>query len=748
VRNVAAPAIEARRVRVTGIVQGVGFRPFVYRLAGANGLCGWVRNGPSGVEIHLEGAPASIRNAVDALQKDAPAAACVVSVAESSVAIERFDEFVIAPTVESGQRPTVRVSPDLPVCDDCLRELFDPKDRRFRYPYINCTNCGPRYSIVLGLPYDRQRTTMREWPMCDRCATEYHNPADRRFHAQPIACPACGPSYRLQGRGATARGDAAIAAAAALLREGAILAIKGIGGYHLACDARRPDTIAGLRERKYRKERPFALMVRDRETASSTVKLTREAERLLTSAQRPVVLAPSTLEVAGVAPANSDYGIMLPYAPLHHLFFSAGAPSALVMTSANRSSEPIAYRDDDALDRLDGIADAFLIGEREIARRVDDSVAAASACGPIVLRHSRGYAPQVVATLPVHRPMLCVGADLKNAVTLVVGGEAFGSQHIGDLEQHAAFESFKETIRDLCAMYDVALEDAVVVHDAHAQYVSSEYARSFGRQHVAVQHHRAHIASVLAEREAFDAEIIGIAFDGTGYGDDGSIWGGEIFTGSLRGGLVRAISLLPAVLPGGDAAARYPVQAAAGFLSALDDLPDLTAPPFAFPDRYVKALRVARSGVRSFVTTSAGRLFDTVAALVGFTREITFEAQAAMWLEHLARSSRDVPPYVFPLHDGALDFRPVLQAIVADRRRGRDVAEIARAFHAALANALCSAVDALGSQPVAASGGVFQNALLVDMLAERLHTRLWINQRVPANDGGISLGQAGIAAMC
>ncbi len=746
-KEASAPAIEARRICITGVVQGVGFRPFVYRLARARGLRGWVRNAHSGVEIQVEGPPEAIRNLLDAIAHQAPVAARVASLAESPVAIDGFEEFFIAPTVESARRPTARISPDLPACDDCLRELFDPNDRRFGYPYINCTNCGPRYSIVLGLPYDRPQTTMHDWPMCDRCAAEYHDPADRRFHAQPVACPVCGPSYELEAGKRREQGDAAIAATAALLREGAIVAIKGIGGYHLACDARSADAVAALRERKYRKERPFALMVRDLETARSIVSLSPDASRLLTSVQRPIVLAPSTCVLPGVAPANRDYGIMLPYAPLHYLLFSAGAPSVLVMTSANRSSEPIAYRDGDARERLAQIADAFLIGERKIARRVDDSIAMAGAGGPVVLRHSRGYAPQVVATLPAHRPMLCVGADLKNAVTLVVDGQAFASQHIGDLEHYAAYESFRETIDDFCSMYEVSLDDALVVYDAHPQYVSSEYARSLGRRHRAVQHHRAHVASVLAERGAFDTPVIGIAFDGTGYGDDGTIWGGEIFTGSLRDGLTRAIALLPAVLPGGDAAARHPVQAAAGFLSALDDLPDLTAPPFAFPDRYVKALRVARSGVRTFVTTSVGRLFDTVAALLGFTRAITYEAQAATWVEYLARSSGDARPYPFPLCDGKLDFRPLLQAIVTDRQRGRDVGEIARAFHGAVAAAVCAAVGALGAQPVVASGGVFQNALLVEMLSERLGARLWVNQRVPANDGGISLGQAGIAAM-
>jgi hydrogenase maturation protein HypF len=737
---------EARRVHVTGVVQGVGFRPFIYRLARAHGLRGWVLNGENGVEIQVEGAPAALAGFVRAIETQAPPAAAIATLAQEPATVGGFDDFVIRESAKK-HRPTVRVSPDLPVCDDCLAEFFDARDRRYAYPYINCTNCGPRYSIVLGLPYDRPQTTMQSWPMCELCAAEYHDPGDRRFHAQPIACPQCGPTYYLRTDESTQRGDAAIDAAVELLGGGSILAIKGLGGYHLACDARNAGAIERLRERKFRKERPFALMVRNLAAARELAALSPAHERLLQSMQRPIVLAPARLALEGVAPQNRELGIMLPYTPLHHLLFARGAPAALVMTSANRSSEPIAYRDDEALERLSGIADAFLTGEREIARRVDDSVASAGPYGPIVLRHARGFAPQAIVALPTRRPTLCVGADLKNAITLVVEGQAFASQHIGDLDHYGAFAAFKETIADLCAMYEVPAGDLLVVHDAHPEYASTQYALALAGDHLAVQHHRAHVASVLAEREAFEIEVAGVAFDGTGYGDDGTIWGGEIFTGTLRGGFARAIALREARLPGGDAAARYPVQAAAGFLNELDDLPDLTAAPFDFPDRYSKALRIARSGLRTFTTTSVGRLFDTVAAIVGFTRPITFEAQAAMWLEHLAWPSPTSDAYPFPLADRRLDFRPMLAAVVADRRRGRDVAEIARAFHNSLANAVVEAVATLKPRQVVASGGVFQNALLIELLAQRLGDRFWINQKVPANDGGISLGQAAIASV-
>jgi hydrogenase maturation protein HypF len=746
VKRAPVEAIEARHVRVTGIVQGVGFRPFVYRLAHAHGLHGWVLNAENGVEIHVEGVPSALPAFIGAIETQAPAAARIASLDVVPAGVSGFDDFSIRESVRTS-RPTVRVSPDLPVCADCLREMGDSGDRRYRYPYTNCTNCGPRYSIILGLPYDRPQTTMREWPMCDRCEAEYHDPLDRRFHAQPVACPKCGPSYYLTIGEAVERGGAAIARAAALLRDGAIVAIKGLGGYHLACDATQPQAVANLRERKYRKERPFALMARDLQTARALVRLGPEQERLLQSAQRPIVLAPAKVALEGIAPENRDYGVMLPYTPLHHLLFEQKAPGVLVMTSANRSSEPIAYTDADAFERLSGIAEAFLAGERDIARRVDDSVLTVGPYGPVVLRHACGGAPAAIARLPTRRPTLCTGADLKNAITLVVDGQAFTSQHIGDLDHYASFAAFKETIADLCAMYDVRMSELLVVHDAHPEYASTQYASTLPGEHRAVQHHRAHVASVLAEREAFDTRVAGVAFDGTGYGDDGAIWGGEIFTGSLREGLTRAIRLREAKLPGGDAAARHPVQAAAGFLSELDDLPDLTAAPFNFPPRYAKTKRIAQSGIRTFTTTSVGRLFDTVAALLGFTRSITFEGQAAMWVEHLAWSSATQDAYPFPVAGGCLDFRPLLAAIVADRRRGRDVSEIARAFHHALAGAIAEAVNLLEPKQVVASGGVFQNVLLVELLAQRFGDRLWINQKVPPNDGGISLGQAALAAV-
>ncbi|MEP6688436.1 MAG: carbamoyltransferase HypF [Gemmatimonadales bacterium] len=759
-------------VRVRGVVQGVGFRPFVYRLARANTLAGWVLNGDGGVEIRLEGERDRLDAFLRELRAEAPAAASITTIDVDAAEPSGLDAFVIRAS-QGRDQPTVAISPDLAVCPRCLRELLDPADPRYRYPYINCTECGPRYSIVLRLPYDRVATTMGGWPMDERCAGEYHDPSSRRFHAQPVACPACGPRYWLvpvdgavtsagetEDDSVEAPGpqddDAAdpIAATARLLRRGAIVAIKGLGGYHLACDALSSAAVTALRGRKFRKEKPFALMARDLEVARAVAELSPDAETLLASPAAPIVLAPARVTLPEVAPDTDELGLMLPYTPLHHLLFAAGAPALLVMTSANRSSEPIAYEDADARRRLTGLADALLLGERPIARRVEDSVVRCGPLGPVVLRRSRGYAPGAVAELPLARPVLALGADLKNAVTLVVDGQAFVSQHIGDLDHFDACRALEETIHDLLGMYAVSSDELLVVRDAHPEYRSGEFAGIAGAETVVVQHHRAHVASVLAERGEWDRRVLGLSLDGTGYGDDGTIWGGELFVGAIRGGFERVAHLRPATLVGGDAAARYPVQAAVGFLAQLDDLPDLRGAPFDFPARYDASRRLLASSTRIFPTTSAGRLFDTAAALLGFTREVTFEGQAAMWLEQLARGSDVVAGYACPFDGEALDWRPLLLGVVDDRVRGRDPHEIARAFHLGLAGGLRDATVALcrrhGVDTVAASGGVLQNRVLLDDLVcllqwERL--TLWINHRVPPNDGGISLGQAALGAL-
>jgi hydrogenase maturation protein HypF len=739
-------------------VQGVGFRPFVYRLACANTLNGWVLNAEEGVEIHLEGAETGLEAFVRALKSQPPPAACIAEIDVRPAKATGLHEFSIR-TSQRRKHPTARISPDLPVCDECLKELFDPADPRYLYPYINCTNCGPRYSVVLALPYDRPNTTMKDWLLDDYCTAEYSNPGNRRFHAEPVACPACGPDYYLHPQvqpnddETTGGSEGGIRRAAEILRDGGILAVKGLGGYHLACDARNPAAVAALRDRKYRKEKPFALMVRDVEMARTLVELSSEAAALLTSVARPIVLAPARMELSAVAPENIELGVMLPYTPLHHLLFAAGAPEILVITSANRSSEPIAYEDEDALQCLAGIADAFLIGQRPIARRVDDSVARAGAFGPVVLRRARGYAPGAVASLPAEGPVLALGADLKNTITLVVAGQAFVSQHIGDLDHYQSLRAFHQIIEDMASMYEARWDELLLVHDLHPQYLSTVHAATLGvSQSHAVQHHRAHVASVLAERGEWTKRVVGVSFDGTGYGDDGSIWGGEIFVGSVQEGFERVAHLRRAALAGGDAAAHYPVQAAAGFLAQVDSLPDVLAGPFAFPERYQNAMELVRKDVRTFATTSVGRLFDAAAALLGFTREVTFEGQAAMWLEQLARSASLTEVYPFPFIGRELDFRPLLQAVAEDRVRGRDIGGIALSFQRGIAQGLRNALDVTsrghGLDTVVLSGGVFQNELLMEDLKSLLANeplQVWTNHAVPPNDGGISLGQAALA---
>jgi hydrogenase maturation protein HypF len=761
-------------------------------------LGGWVKNGGDGVEIYVEGATSALDAFGAALLAETPPAARIATAQTRAAACAGLATFEIRQS-EARERPTVRIAPDLPVCDACLHELFDPANRRYRYPYINCTDCGPRYSIVRGLPYDRSLTTMADWALCDACAAEYADPLDRRFHAQPVACPACGPTYVFEDKSAAAargwdtivraeRGWDAIVHAAERLRAGAIVALKGVGGYHLACDPANATAVSALRERKFRRERPFALMARDIETARRLIVTDAAVEALLGSSARPIVLAEARVRFDGVAPENRELGVMLPYAPLHHLLFAAGAPATLVVTSANRSNEPLAYEDDEARASLAAIADAFLIGERAIARRLDDSVARVATGSPAILRRGRGYAPAAVAAIPAARPILALGGDLKNALVLVVEGVVFASQHVGDLEQRSAYDAFEATARDLCAMYDLRLEDVLVVHDAHPEYVSTLFARGLNSgispatetqtksetefapepKALAVQHHRAHVASVVAERQAWTTDVVGVAFDGTGYGDDGTIWGGEFFFGSVARGFERTAHLRSARLPGGDAAARFPVQAAAGFLFEIDGLPDLALPPFSLGARYAAARELVARDVRCFATSSIGRLFDAVAALLGFTGDSSFEGQAAMWLEHLAWSAAGAAPaslarsnggawrsetaapgpaaYSFPIVATELDFRPLLRAIVEDRARGRAPSEIALGFHLAVTDAIDAVAASHVTCPVACSGGVFQNALLAVLVRERLGARAWFNAAVPPNDGGLALGQAALAA--
>ena len=745
----------ALRCQVKGVVQGVGFRPFVYRLACRHAIYGWVRNDQNGVLLHVEGPASNVQAFLAELVASPPPAAAVVGVETRNAVFAGYDRFDIMDSNAAGA-PSTRISPDLRICNDCRHELLMPSDRRFHYPYINCTNCGPRYSIITALPYDRSRTTMAPWPMCPACGSEYHAPASRRFHAQPNSCPACGPAYRLFYAGETkARNRGAVRECARMLAAGAIVAIKGLGGYHLACDALDQMAVEALRERKFRKEKPFALMAKNPDVAQRYARITPAERAALDSPAAPIVLLErrrSSLPVAeGVAPGAFELGIMLPYTPLHVLLFEEGAPELIVLTSANRSDEPIAYDDDDALERLAGIADAFLIGERPIARRIDDSLVRVTPRGIQQLRRARGYAPAVVAQLPVARPILAVGADLKNTVALVVGGETLVSPHIGDLEHHGVRCAHERAIADLTAMYHLTPEDLLVVHDLHPGYHSTRCALDCPGEKIAVQHHRAHIASVLAERGAWTSRVIGVAFDGSGYGDDGTIWGGEFFAGSLAGGLERVGFLQPAWLPGGDAAARRPVQAAAGFLFDLAERYDFSRAPFSFPPLFRQSMSLIEKQMRTYRTTSIGRLFDTVAALLGFSRPMTYEGQAAVWLENLARTSDAGGVYPFPHFDHA----PLLESIVRDRLANKPAPDIARTFIRSLARQTVDEGFRLrreyDASALVLSGGVFQNTLLLaDIIAYAARSprtlEVWYNLDVPPNDGGISAGQAALAA--
>ena len=751
----------ARRVsvRVTGTVQGVGFRPYVYRLAGELSLGGFVLNDTRGVLIEVEGSAAVIDRFLERLQSEAPPLAVVEQMVFEDVPPSGEPDFAIRDSV-GGEVPDAPVTPDTATCEDCLRELFDPADRRFRYPFINCTNCGPRFTIVRGVPYDRPLTTMASFTMCAACRAEYEDPADRRFHAQPNACPVCGPALQLLGaEREPPRGDPLDVVAQAL-RAGAIVAIKGIGGYHLACLAGDERAVAALRARKHREDKPFALMAPSVAAAGSLVSLVPAARDLLTSASRPIVLAPrlrATPVAESVAPGAPELGVMLPYSPLHHLLL-ADVGETLVMTSANVSDEPIAYRDDDALERLGGIADLFLVHDRPIQTRTDDSVARVVG-RPTILRRSRGYVPAPLA-LPgagTPRPLLACGAELKNTFCLARGTRAWVSHHIGDLENYETLRSFTDGVEHFHRLF--AVEPEVVAHDLHPEYLSTKYAVDLdGVELVGVQHHHAHLAACLAEYgEAGPA--LGAIFDGTGYGLDGTVWGGELLLGDLRS-FRRVGSLLPVALPGGERAIRQPWRMACSWLSAaIDGEPELPASlaPRVERKAWAQVHRLTVTGTAAPATTSMGRLFDAVAALAGIRAEINYEGQAAIELEAacdpnergsypIALTGRTESPLV-------IDPRETIRAVAADVRAGESPGVIARRFHRTIARATVQACAELagahGTEVVVLSGGVFQSRLLLEtawseLSAAGLH--VLVPERLPVNDGGISYGQAAVAA--
>src|SRR5271166_2814517 len=764
-------------VRVEGIVQGVGFRPFVYTLATGLGLTGLVGNDLDGVFVEVEGPEAAVSEFLLLLERDAPPLARIERVTTRAIAPRRSASFTIAASEPPGHmgpgwsarwRRTL-VSADTATCADCLRELADPADRRFGYPFINCTNCGPRFTIVRDVPYDRPLTTMAAFAMCEPCAAEYHDPADRRFHAQPTCCPACGPRLALRDPAGNAlAGDPLapdplapepVAAAAELLRQGRILAVKGLGGYHLAADAASEEAVALLRARKHREDKPFAVMAADLAAARRLAEVDTAAADLLTSPARPIVLlprrpeaAPDAAVAAATAPGNRQLGIMLPYSPLHHLLLAAlGRP--MVLTSGNVSDEPIVYRDEEALERLGGIADAFLVHDRAIHIRTDDSVARTFRGRPMLIRRSRGYVPEpVVVASRFPRHVLACGAELKNTFCLARGRHVFVSHHIGDLENAETLRSFTEGIEHFRRLFDV--EPQVVAHDLHPEYLSTKYAVELdGVDLHGVQHHHAHIASCLADNGAAGhwagGPVIGVAFDGTGYGTDGTVWGGEFLAADLatfeRGG-----HLAPVPMPGGAAAIRQPWRMAAAYLGAADlDVARRNA------ERWPAVVAMARRGVNSPLTSSAGRLFDAAAAVLGVRDAINYEGQAAVELEQLADPA-ETGAYPAALEAGE-PFRvraaDLLHGIIDDLTSGVPAPVIAARFHhgvAAVIEAGCLAMrDRYGLGTVALSGGVFQNLLLLHATVNRLEARgfrVLVHSRVPCNDGGISLGQAVVAA--
>ena len=782
---------ERRHLRVTGVVQGVGFRPFVYGLARRLGLTGLVGNDSRGVFIELEGPSATLDAFHSELVGNPPPLAHIVRVDVETREPRGDVDFVIVESEAQAGAHTL-ISPDLAVCDDCLRELFDPADRRHRYPFINCTNCGPRFTIIRDIPYDRPLTTMAGFPLCPDCEREYRDPLDRRFHAQPIACPVCGPRLQLVVReGETWRAVAGdpLLTAQQLLIEGRVVAVKGLGGYHLACDAASDAALTTLRERKGRIDKPFAVMARDLAAARAIAEIDNDERTLLEGRERPIVLlkavAHSPLSTL-VAPGNDSIGVMLPYTPLHHLLLAAPASSILVMTSANFSNEPIIKDDDVALEQLPALADAILLHNRPIHVHCDDSVVRVFESHESPIRRSRGYAPFPVRLPFEAKPTLAVGGELKATFCLARGDEAFMSQHIGDMENLETEQAFERAFDHLSGLFRITPE--IVVADLHPGYLATQWAdRRYGSAVVKVQHHHAHIASVMAENGVPPGErVIGFSFDGTGYGTDGAIWGGEVLVATYAS-FERAAHLAYVPLPGGDAAVKHPARTALAYLWAAGLPWDPAFAPVAALNEVERGVltRQLETGFQTAPCSSFGRLFDAVAALAGVRQSVSYEAQAAIELEALVAKRRAMgdgravvgathaspppsPPHAAPapspapegVYDFAwrhgtpaqIDWVPVIAAVVDDVRAGVSPAMIGARFHAAAANLILGAAlrlrDMTGLSRVALSGGVFQNVTLmrgaVDVLRAAGFDVLW-HRRVPANDGGLALGQAAIA---
>lgn len=759
--------MERRAITVGGIVQGVGFRPFVHGLASRWSLAGFVKNTPDGVVIQVEGGTSALDAFQRALISEAPPLAAIGHCTTASLPPLGETGFRIDQSAvhTRGAAAHVHVSPDIATCESCLAEVLDPSSRRFGYAFTTCASCGPRLTIITGVPYDRQQTTMRAFPMCADCRREYDDPADRRFHAETIACPACGPQLALmrEGRVTTA---ASLEALVEALRAGRIAAVKGLGGYHLACDATNVAAVAELRRRKHRDEKPFAVMYASLEAVSAACEVDPIEAHVLVSHARPIVLLRrrsnvcSPAPVDDVAPGCPDVGVMLPPTPLHHLLMRAmGRP--LVMTSGNQSDEPIAYEDADALTRLAGLADLVLMHDRAIHVRCDDGVGRVVQGRELPVRRSRGHAPRPIR-LPVacDMPLLAVGGHMKNTFALARGADAYVSHHIGDLEDLRAYDAFRRDIRLYEALFGIS--PGAVVHDRHPGYASTGYAveraAEVGIQAIAVQHHHAHVASAMAEHGLIEP-VIGVAFDGSGYGDDGTVWGGEFLVGDASA-MHRAAHLRPVALPGGEQAVREPWRMALAHLIDAGLSPDLVAGRVG-PERVRMIERMIERTLNAPLTSSAGRLFDAVAAIAGVCDRVTFEGQAALRLEWLARDAaagRDgghgYGHEIDVVGDRLLiDTRPIISGVNQDAARGRLRSSIARRFHSALAlivDDVCTRLRArTGIDAVILTGGVFLNGILAVDCERRLAAagfRVFCHRVVPPGDGGLSLGQLAVAA--
>ena len=753
---------KAARIKVRGVVQGVGFRPFVYRLAHEHELKGWVRNTSGNVEIAVEGSAGSVKRFIADLQSKAPPLARIESVESTFCAPQGYTDFEIQRSLSQEGRYQL-VSPDIATCDDCRREVLDPADRRYRYPFTNCTNCGPRFTIIEDIPYDRPKTTMRRFKMCPRCQREYDDPLDRRFHAQPNACPQCGPRLTLvDATGEPLPAKDAIAAAGGLLKEGKILALRGLGGFQLACDATSEPAVQLLRQRKGRPSKPFAIMLATMEQVERHCQVCSEERKLLTSAESPIVLLRWRRDSSDVSPAVApklEYmGVMLPYTPLHHLLLRE-TQRPLVMTSGNLSEEPIAKDNDEALRRLGGIADCFLLHDRDIYARYDDSVTMVEGA-PQVIRRARGYAPYPIMLPFEAKQVLACGAELKNTFCLTRDEHAFLSQHIGDMENEETLEHFQSTVGLYEKLFRV--EPQAIACDMHPEYLATKYARRTaaerGLRTVPVQHHHAHIVSCMIDN-GVTAPVIGVSLDGTGYGTDGAIWGGE-FLVAEPGRFRRAGHLEYVPLLGGEAAIRKPYRMALSYIYTLlgGDF-DLKGLPLAdiLPAELGLLRQQLERGLNSPPTSSAGRLFDAVSALAGVRGQIDYEAQAAIELEMLAAGGAgDIEPYPFSVdeRDGVRVIRlgQLIAGVARDARGGMPAPRISLRFHHTVARMMvevCSAISSeTGLTAVALSGGVFQNRLLLRLAAAALSGagfEVLTHRLVPGNDGGISLGQAVIA---